>query len=687
MNKATPLSQVKNTLTLDLEGMTCAACAARIERVISKNESIDSVSVNFPLKKAVIKYQQNINIDELIQKISSIGYSADISTPKEEVKVIYKNTFLIPFISLALSAGISRGFNTDNSIISYFLGFIVIFIFGRRFHISALKKIKHLEFNMDTLISLGSLSSVAVSLLPSSNSDMFLDAGAYIVSFVLFGKAVEEISIKDSVNVSEAIKNSRPQNAKVLSEESIVITKVSDLKTGDLIGISPGEIIPIDGVIKTGNSSTNEDFLTGESRPIDKSVGDTVLAGSINLDGYLEVEVKEGAVSTYDFIEALILEAQSTTPAIQKSLDKITQFFVPSILILSLFTFVYRYSILEIDLIRSLEIAISVLVIACPCALGLATPIILYKASSLAYSDGYIFKNFDKLQNIKQLKKIIFDKTGTLTSGIFNITKIDTSNSNLSEESVLSFVASIEIKSNHPVAKSLVLEAEKRELPLFVSNEVREDIGSGIRGVVDGIQVIVKRKKGVENILEVSIGDENVFIVLEEDLTVNDSLLKKIKKDYDISILSGDNLEKVETLAKKIGIDHALGDQTPEDKLKYVKRMQESEGVIFIGDGINDSPSLQQADVSITTSVSSQIAQASSDVVIQKGGLEKILNIRNLATKSSKRVRQNLFLAFIYNTLMIPVAVSGNISPKLGALAMALSSISVVINSSRKLTN
>tara|TARA_B100000497_G_C7689215_1_gene418520 strand:- start:969 stop:3014 length:2046 start_codon:yes stop_codon:yes gene_type:complete len=681
------LSQVKNTLTLDLEGMTCAACAARIERVISKNESIDSVSVNFPLKKAVIKYQQNINIDELIQKISSIGYSADISTPKEEVKVSYKNTFLIPFISLVLSAGISRGFNTDNSTISYFLGFIVIFIFGRRFHISALKKIKHLEFNMDTLISLGSLSSVAVSLLPSSNSDMFLDAGAYIVSFVLFGKAVEEISIKDSVNVSEAIKNSRPQNAKVLSEESIVITKVSDLKTGDLIGISPGEIIPIDGVIKTGNSSTNEDFLTGESRPIDKSVGDTVLAGSINLDGYLEVEVKEGAVSTYDFIEALILEAQSTTPAIQKSLDKITQFFVPSILILSLFTFVYRYSILEIDLIRSLEIAISVLVIACPCALGLATPIILYKASSLAYSDGYIFKNFDKLQNIKQLKKIIFDKTGTLTSGIFNITKIDTSNSNLSEESVLSFVASIEIKSNHPVAKSLVLEAERRELPLFVSNEVREDIGSGIRGIVDGIQVIVKRKKGVENILEVSIGDENVFIVLEEDLTVNDSLLKKIKKDYDISILSGDNLEKVETLAKKIGIDHALGDQTPEDKLKYVKRMQESEGVIFIGDGINDSPSLQQADVSITTSVSSQIAQASSDVVIQKGGLEKILNIRNLATKSSKRVRQNLFLAFIYNTLMIPVAVSGNISPKLGALAMALSSISVVINSSRKLTN
>ncbi len=687
MNKATQLSQIKNTLTLDLEGMTCAACAARIERVISKNESIESVSVNFPLKKAVIKYQQDINTAELIQKISSIGYSANISTPKEEVKISYKNSFLIPFISLVFSAGISRGFSADNSTISYLLGFIVIFIFGRRFHTSALKKIRHLEFNMDTLISLGSLSSVAVSLLPSSDSDMFIDAGAYIISFVLFGKAVEEISIKDSVNVSEAIKNSRPQNAKVLSEENIIITKVSDLRTGDLIGISPGEIIPIDGVVKTGNSYANEDFLTGESTPINKSVGDTVLAGSINLDGYLEVEVKDGAVSTYDFIETLILEAQSTTPSIQKSLDKITQFFVPSILILSLFTFFYRYLVSETDLIRSLEIAISVLVIACPCALGLATPIILYKASSLAYRDGYIFKNFDKLQSVKEFKKIIFDKTGTLTSGIFNVVKIDTSDSNLSEDSVLSFVASIEIKSNHPVAKSLVLEAEKRELPLFLSTEVQEDIGSGIHGIVDGIQIAIKRKKGVENILEVSIGNENVFIVLEEDLTINDSLLEKIKKDYNISILSGDSLDKVETLAKKIGVDDALGNQTPEDKLKYVKRMQESEGVIFIGDGINDSPSLQQADVSITTSVSSQIAQASSDVVIQKGGLEKILNIRNLAAKSSRRVRQNLFLAFIYNTLMIPIAVSGNISPKLGALAMALSSISVVINSSRKLTN
>jgi len=687
MNKATQLSQVKNTLTLDLEGMTCAACAARIERVISKNESIESVSVNFPLKKAVIKYKQSINTDELIQKISSIGYAASVSEIRNKEKKIDGNLFWIPFLSLIFSAGISQGFNSNNSLRSYVLGFIVIFIFGRRFHISAFKKIKNLEFNMDTLISLGSLSSVAVSLLPSSNSDMFIDAGAYIISFVLFGKAIEEISIKDSVNVSEAIKNSRPQNAKVLSDENIQITKVSDLKTGELIGISPGEIIPIDGIVKTGTSSTNEDFLTGESRPIDKSIGDTVLAGSINLDGYLEIEVKDGAVSTYDFIETLILEAQSTTPSIQKALDKITQFFVPSILALSLFTFFYRYSVLETDLIRSLEIAISVLVIACPCALGLATPIILYKASSLAYRDGYIFKSFDKLQNIKKLKKIIFDKTGTLTSGIFNITKIDALDSHFSEDSILSLVASIEIKSNHPVAKSLVLEAEKRELPLYLSTEVREDIGSGIRGLVDGIQVVIQRRKGSDNILEVSIGNENVLISLEEDLTVDDSLLEKIKKYYVISILSGDNLEKVATLAKKIGVDNALGDQTPEDKLEYVKNIQESEGVIFIGDGINDSPSLQQADVSITTSISSQIAQASSDIVIQRGGLEKILNIRDLATKSSRRVRQNLFLAFIYNTLMIPIAVSGNISPKLGALAMALSSISVVINSSRKLTN
>lgn len=685
MNRATLLSEIKETLTLDLEGMTCAACAARIERVISKNEYIESVSVNFPLKKAVVRYKTELNIDELIKKIGSIGYSANISSSEVESAQNYKNIFLVPFLSLGFSAGISQGFNTNNSLRAYVLGFIVIFVFGRRFHISAAKKIAHFEFNMDTLISLGSLSSVAVSLLPSASSDMFLDAGAYIISFVLFGKAVEEVSIQSSIDVSEAIKNSRPQNAKLLNNGNIEVKMVSDLSGGDLIGVSPGEIIPIDGVITSGSSSTNEDFLTGESIPINKKTGDNVLAGSINLDGYIEVEVKDDAASTYDFIEKLILEAQSTTPAIQKNLDKVTQFFVPGILTLSLSSFVYRYFLLGSDLIRSLEVAISVLVIACPCALGLATPIVLYKASTLGYRDGFIFKNFDKLQNLKQLNKIIFDKTGTLTSGIFSIKKIDVGNSKLTEDIVLSYAASLEVKSNHPVAKSLLLEAEKRNLELFSSKNVKEVTGSGIHGLIHDTGISVFRKKDFENVLEITIDDEKAYIHLQEDMTVDKNLINKTKKYYDISILSGDSSEKVSLLADELGIENAFGDQTPEDKLEFVKNVQKTEGVIFIGDGVNDSPSLQQANVSITTSISSQIAQASSDIVIHEGGIEKILKIRNLALVSSKRVWQNLFLAFIYNTLMIPVAISGNISPKLGALAMAVSSISVVLNSSRKL--
>lgn len=685
MNRATLLSEIKETLTLDLEGMTCAACAARIERVISKNEYIESVSVNFPLKKAVVKYKTELNIDELIKKIGSIGYSANISSSEVESAQNYKNIFLVPFLSLGFSAGISQGFNTNNSLRAYVLGFIVIFVFGRRFHISAAKKIAHFEFNMDTLISLGSLSSVAVSLLPSASSDMFLDAGAYIISFVLFGKAVEEVSIQSSIDVSEAIKNSRPQNAKLLNNGNIEVKMVSDLSGGDLIGVSPGEIIPIDGVITSGSSSTNEDFLTGESIPVNKKTGDNVLAGSINLDGYIEVEVKDDAASTYDFIEKLILEAQSTTPAIQKNLDKVTQFFVPGILTLSLSSFVYRYFLLGSDLIRSLEVAISVLVIACPCALGLATPIVLYKASTLGYRDGFIFKNFDKLQNLKQLNKIIFDKTGTLTSGIFSIKKIDVGNSKLTEDIVLSYAASLEVKSNHPVAKSLLLEAEKRNLELFSSKNVKEVTGSGIHGLIHDTGISVFRKKDFENVLEITIDDEKAYIHLQEDMTVDKNLINKTKKYYDISILSGDSSEKVSLLADELGIENAFGDQTPEDKLEFVKNVQKTEGVIFIGDGVNDSPSLQQANVSITTSISSQIAQASSDIVIHEGGIEKILKIRNLALVSSKRVWQNLFLAFIYNTLMIPVAISGNISPKLGALAMAVSSISVVLNSSRKL--
>ena len=667
--------------------MTCAACAARIERVISKNESIESVSVNFPLKKAVIKSNKDFDVDEVIEKISAIGYSAKVTDKKVPEKENYSKTFLVPFSSLAFSVGVSQAFNANNSFLAYLLGFIVIFVFGRRFHISAVKKISHFEFNMDTLVSLGSLSSVAVSLLPSSNSDMFLDAGAYIISFVLFGKAVEEISIQSSIDVSEAIKNSKPQYAKLLSNGMVDVKKVSDLNGGDFIGVSPGEIIPIDGIITSGSSSTNEDFLTGESKPIHKNIGDDVMAGSINLDGYIEVEVKDGGVSTYDFIEQLILEAQSSTPSIQKTLDKITQFFVPGILLLSVSTFLYWYFLVSTELMRSLEIAISVLVIACPCALGLATPITLYKASTLGYRDGFLFKNFDKLQNLKELNKIIFDKTGTLTSGIFSIKKIDSRNTQLSENEILSYVASLEIKSNHPIAKSLLLESERRNLSFFSSKNVKEDIGSGIHGQVNGHDVSIVGKNGIENILEITIDDQQAYIYLEEDLTVDQDLITQIKKYYEILILSGDSSEKVSLLAKELNIKSALGDQTPEEKLSYVKTVQKTEGVIFIGDGVNDSPSLQQADVAITTSISSQIAQASSDIVIHEGGIEKILNIRGLAVITNRRVRQNLFLAFVYNSLMIPIAVAGSISPKLGALAMAMSSISVVLNSSRKLTN
>ena len=687
MNKATLLSQNSNTLSLDLDGMTCAACAARIERVISKNESIESVSVNFPLKKAVIKSNKDFDVDRVIEKISAIGYSAKVTDKRVPEKENYSKTFLIPFFSLAFSIGVSQAFNANNSFLAYLLGFTVIFVFGRRFHISAVKKISHFEFNMDTLVSLGSLSSVVVSLFPSSNSDMFLDAGAYIISFVLFGKAVEEISIQKSIDVSEAIKNSKPQYAKLLSNGMVEVKKVSDLNGGDFIGVSPGEIIPIDGIITAGSSSTNEDFLTGESKPINKKTGDGVMAGSINLDGYIEVEVKDGGVSTYDFIEQLILEAQSSTPSIQKTLDRITQFFVPGILLLSLSTFLYRYLLVSTELMRSLEIAISVLVIACPCALGLATPITLYKASTLGYRDGFLFKNFDKLQNLKELNKIIFDKTGTLTSGIFTIKKIDTGNTKLSENEILSYVASLEIKSNHPIAKSLLLESERKNLSFFSSSNVKEDIGSGIHGIVNGLDVSIVGKNDIENMLEVTIDNQQAYIHLEEDLTVDQDLITEIKKYYEILILSGDSSEKVSLLAEELNIKHALGDQAPEDKLSYVKSLQETEGVIFIGDGVNDSPSLQQADVAITTSISSQIAQASSDIVIHEGGIEKILNIRDLALRSSRRVRQNLFLAFIYNSLMIPIAVAGSISPKLGALAMAMSSISVVLNSSRKLTN
>ena len=698
MNKVIQLSNQVKSINLDIDGMTCAACAARVERVLSKNEHVLDASVSFPLKSAIVDItdDESVDFDKIIKSVNKIGYKAKESDEDNTDKNI-KFKIFVPIASLLMTVSLRYFFEAGLDLISYLIGFFVVLVLGRNFHISAFKKIKNLDFNMDTLISLGSLSSLLISLLPaelissvgspSSGNKMFLDTGAFIVSFLLIGKAIEDRVIEESVKTSESIKSRMPKTLIVNRNQDKIEIPIKDVQEKDFFNVMVGEIIPVDGEIIEGETTVDESLLTGESVPLMKRRGDQVVGGSINLQGNIQIEVKESyQKSTYNIIEDLIRNAQGTKPDIQKSLDTITQYFVPVVLLISFSTFAFKYLIQGVVLIDALKNAIAVLVIACPCALGLATPIVLFKTATASKLSGFLFKNFDILQKFGDINTMVFDKTGTLSSGIFQIREIQMPDETIPRNSVLQLIASLENYSQHPIAKSIVYQAELEDLPLLPASNIKEKPGVGIEGVVEKQFIkIEKNKEKNDSSLKVLINDKTYFLYLEEESSVSNDFLGELKEEKHIIILSGDKKVNVQKFAEKQNIEEFYSDKSPEEKLVFVKDIQKEGRVIFVGDGINDSPAIKQADVGVTTSSSSQVAQVSGDILIHRGGLETLGEIFNLSKKSKYRIYQNLFLAFVYNTMMIPIAVVGLITPNLAALAMALSSISVVINSSRKL--
>ena len=698
MNKVIQLSNQVKSINLDIDGMTCAACAARVERVLSKNEHVLDASVSFPLKSAIVDItdDESFDFDKIIKSVNKIGYKAKESDEENTDKNI-KFKIFVPIASLLMTVSLRYFFEAGLDLISYLIGFFVVLVLGRNFHISAFKKIKNLDFNMDTLISLGSLSSLLISLLPaelissvgspSSGNKMFLDTGAFIVSFLLIGKAIEDRVIEESVKTSESIKSRMPKTLIVNRNQDKIEIPIKDVQEKDFFNVMVGEIIPVDGEIIEGETTVDESLLTGESVPLMKRRGDQVVGGSINLQGNIQIEVKESyQKSTYNIIEDLIRNAQGTKPDIQKSLDTITQYFVPVVLLISFSTFVFKYLIQGVVLIDALKNSIAVLVIACPCALGLATPIVLFKTATASKLSGFLFKNFDILQKFGDINTMVFDKTGTLSSGIFQIREIQMPDETIPRNSVLQLIASLENYSQHPIAKSIVYQAELEDLPLLPASNIKEKPGVGIEGVVEKQFIkIEKNKEKNDSSLKVLINDKTYFLYLEEESSVSNDFLGELKEEKHIIILSGDKKVNVQKFAEKQNIEEFYSDKSPEEKLVFVKDIQKEGRVIFVGDGINDSPAIKQADVGVTTSSSSQVAQVSGDILIHRGGLETLGEIFNLSKKSKYRIYQNLFLAFVYNTMMIPIAVVGLITPNLAALAMALSSISVVINSSRKL--
>ena len=396
-----------NTITLDIDGMTCTACAARIERVIHKNARVEEANVNFPLKQAQIESDGSLNVEDLIEDIYKAGYSAKVHEEKEIQDNKYKE-FFTPFLSLILTIVVSFLLSSGYKSQANLMGILIIIYFGRRFHISSFRSMKRLNFNMDSLISIGSLSSIIVSLLPLAGNESFVDTGGYIISFLLIGKTVEELSIQKSISIADAIKKSVPKRIRVIRDNQEKFKDTGFVSIGESVKILPGEIVPIDGEITKGDTLVDESIVTGESIPIEKKPGDQVLSGSINLSNHIIIKInKIDSESTFNQIAEMVKKAQFSKPLIQNLIDKITAVFVPGIILLTFITFLVRFYLLDENLIPALSVAISVIVIACPCALGLATPLVLYKSSILANSNGIIFKGYDILERLNGINALI----------------------------------------------------------------------------------------------------------------------------------------------------------------------------------------------------------------------------------------------------------------------------------------
>lgn len=681
------MSQNKEIVTLDIEGMTCAACAVRIEKVIQKNTPESIVNVSFPLKTAELELDTSKNINELIAKIEKIGYKAKVHEEVEEDSKPYTK-FILPLFSLIASRGISLLIDAGYELAGNILGVLIVLLLGRKFHLSSINNLIRFQFNMDTLISLGSLSSIVITFLPLESAPSFIDTGAYIISFVLIGKTIEEISIKKTISVTEAIEKNYPKKIRLIDGSSETYRDISLVEIGDVIRVNPGELIPLDGVLEEGTTLVDESVVTGESIPLNKEAGSELISGSINLISPISLKVSAiSNKSTFSQIVSMVKQAQLSKPSIQKTIDGVTGIFVPVVLLISFVTFLLRFLVLEQNLLDSLSSGIAVLVIACPCALGLATPLVLYKSVALANSEGIIFKNYDVLERLNKINALIFDKTGTLTTGVLKI-KIKETSKTYTENEILSLIASVERYSNHPIAKSILLEAENKDIPLYDASKVVEIAGEGISGIVNKKNITIKKNLDPGNnssSLTVEIDNESIQIDLEEELNADSLLIEDLSSRFKLAILSGDSDIKTGQFAELLEIEDAIGNLTPSDKKKKIESLQKNFNIAYVGDGINDAPSLKQANIGIAAGTSTEIARSAGDIILLKGGVEKINTIFSIAKDSFSRIKQNLFFAFIYNAAMIPVAIAGKISPRYAAIAMALSSISVVLNSSRRI--
>ena len=702
---------------LKVDGMDCANCAITITRTLTK-DGLKDVNVDFMSGEVVFKQSESADISAAIKSINRLGYRvksrSDVventsaeshlshSNEKSEWKFLLSLFFTLP---LVLHMFLNYPF-LHNPVFQLALCIPVMVIGSMHFGKSAFYSIRVGNPNMDVLIFIGSTAAFVYSLAgmikyygsPEVHQYMFFETGATIITLVLLGNLIEQRSVKQTTSAISNLKALQPRSAKKIDlingKETIVDCNVEDLKINDTILINSGDGIPMDGKIIFGHASVDESMITGESKPVFKTLGDEVTGGTIVEDGTFRFIIEHvGKDTVLARIIELVKAAQHSKPKIQKLGDKISAIFVPVVLGISLLTFIISYTFLNISVSQALMRAIAVLVISCPCAMGLATPTAVMVGLGRAARNGILIKGGATLELLSGIKTIVFDKTGTLTTGNFKIKNIDCI---AGDESIIRpLLYSLEKHSNHPIARALQKELLPYSSTTFEWKEIKEDKGIGINATdatgnmysAGSFQMVKHFHKDLTHDIYLLKNNELIATVDIEDEVkpfASEVIIELKKKGIHSIMLSGDRKNKCETVAAQTGIIEIYYEKLPKEKLEILDKLVKKDPTAMIGDGINDAPALAQATVGISISNASETAIQSAQVILlDKLDLKILLNALRISEMTYMTIKQNLFWAFFYNVIAIPIAAAGMLSPMIGALSMAFSDVIVIGNSLR----